>query len=67
MFHMSGAGLSHGLNSFTSGLLHDGDIERMAGFLAAYPTCVMGSLRGEDYKERLLAILDEHDVNLILS
>lgn len=53
--------------SYDSKTFHEGDLERIAGHLAAYPICLMGSLRDMEYKEKLLEILSEDDVNDILA
>lgn len=47
--------------------IHENDIQRLVGHLAAFPIVLMGTLRGEEYKEKLLQILDYEDVNAILA
>lgn len=52
--------------SFKDGTWHEGDLVRICGHIAAYPICVMGALRHRDYREKLLGVLGEDDVQRIL-
>lgn len=45
---------------------HKGDLERIAGHLTAFSICIMGVLRGQQYREKLEVVLDKSDVELIL-
>lgn len=53
--------------SYGGGTWHEGDLERICGHLAAFSICLMGSLRKKDYKDRLLEVLGEEDVERVLA
>lgn len=50
-----------------AGWWHEGDVERIAGHVAAFAICLVGSLRKQDCQEKLRQVLGEEDVHKILS
>lgn len=51
----------------TPGTFHREDVERIGGHLVAYAICLMGSLRGKDYEEKLRQVLSNGDVQDLLN
>lgn len=55
------------MQTYTPGIIHSNDRERFIGHVAAFLICLNGTLHGVVYKERLLEVLSEDDVNSILA
>lgn len=52
---------------YPPGTWHTGDLERIISHLVAYPICLKMHLRGERHRDQLEMILDEKDVDDVVS
>lgn len=51
------------MQSFPSGMLHEGDRERLLGFLAAFPFALKGQLREDRNLDELRDVLSQEDIS----
>lgn len=53
--------------SYKEGTWHKGDLQRLAGHIAANSISIMGGVRNRDYRDKLNTVLSKKDVNSVLA